>query len=534
MAQRIVLLSGPIGVGKSTLTDSLEKTYQARIIKTRELLDLEARFRFQSVKTREEYQKLGETLDRETGGLWVSNALKELLEREKADLVIVDSVRIQKQVDAIREVHGFAVFHLHLTAFENDLRKRFEQRTIKFQEAPSFDSARQNATEQGVRLLERKADAVVNTSFCNPEDVFVRVSTHLRLYSRDYSPTVDVLVGGQFGSEGKGNVASYLAREYDILIRGGGPNAGHKVYENPAPYTHHLLPCGSRSTKAKLIIAPGAVISVSGLLREAHESGIGSERLSIDPQVMVITPADIEAEKQLIKMIGSTGQGVGAASARRIMSRGDSILLARDYVELKPFIRETAEILESAYRQGSRILLEGTQGAGLSLFHGFYPHVTSRDTSVAACLSEAGIPPKRVHKVIMTCRTYPIRVQDGAEGTSGKLSRELDWQDVADRSLISVTVLRKAEITSTTKRPRRVAEFDWVQLRKAALLNGPTDIALTFVDYIDGKNKDARRFEQLTEKTIQFIEEVENVAAAPVSLVSTRFGFRSIIDRRNW
>jgi hypothetical protein len=79
---------------------------------------------------------------------------------------------------------------------------------------------------------------------------------------------------------------------------------------------------------------------------------------------------------------------------------------------------------------------------------------------------------------------------------------------------------------ATTKKSRRVAEFDWVQLRKAALLNGPTDIALTFADYVDAKNKDARRFEQLTEKTIQFIEEVENVAAAPVSLVSTRFGFR--------
>jgi len=139
-----------------------------------------------------------------------------------------------------------------------------------------------------------------------------------------------------------------------------------------------------------------------------------------------------------------------------------------------------------------------------------------------------------VRKVIMTCRTYPIRVQDGAEGTSGKLTRELTWKDVSDRSGVNLKILESAELTSTTKKKRRVGEFDWVQLRRAALLNGPTDIALTFVDYIDAKNQKARRFEQLSDSTIQFIEEVEDVTAAPVSLISTRFDFRSIIDRRNW
>jgi adenylosuccinate synthase len=249
---------------------------------------------------------------------------------------------------------------------------------------------------------------------------------------------------------------------------------------------------------------------------------------------MVITDQDVANETDLVSRIGSTGQGVGSATARRITGRNGSTRLARDYPELRLFIRETASILEQAYSRGSRILLEGTQGAGLSLFHGSYPHVTSRDTSVSAVLSEAGIPPKRVRKVVMTCRTFPIRVQDGALGTSGPLSKEISWHDVADRSGLAVSELTKAEITSTTKKKRRVGEFDWVQLRKAALLNGPTDIALTFADYIEGKNKDARRFEQLSEKTIQFIEEVENVSAATVSLISTRFGFRSIIDRRNW
>jgi adenylosuccinate synthase len=92
-----------------------------------------------------------------------------------------------------------------------------------------------------------------------------------------------------------------------------------------------------------------------------------------------------------------------------------------------------------------------------------------------------------------------------------------------------------AEKTSTTKRDRRVGEFDWDLFRRAVELNGPTDIALTFADYVSVKNRDARRFEQLSDETLRMVEEIEVVARAPVSLISTRFEeFRSIIDRRRW
>jgi adenylosuccinate synthase len=149
-------------------------------------------------------------------------------------------------------------------------------------------------------------------------------------------------------------------------------------------------------------------------------------------------------------------------------------------------------------------------------------------------LSEAGISPTRLRKVIMVCRTYPIRVANAKEGTSGPLSQEIAWDIIAKQSGISLDILEAKEVTSTTGRSRRVGSFDWAQLRRAASLNGPTDIALTFVDYLDPINKDARRFEQLSPSTIHFIEEVENVASAPVSLISTRFDFRSILDRRSW
>lgn len=114
------------------------------------------------------------------------------------------------------------------------------------------------------------------------------------------------------------------------------------------------------------------------------------------------------------------------------------------------------------------------------------------------------------------------------------MKRELDWGEISLRSGIPVDELEQKEKTTTTKKRRRVAEFDWWLLRKSVSLNGPTDVALTFVDYIDIENRKARRFEQLTSDTLRFIEEIERVAGAPVSLITTRFDYRSIIDRRAW
>lgn len=174
-------------------------------------------------------------------------------------------------------------------------------------------------------------------------------------------------------------------------------------------------------------------------------------------------------------------------------------------------------------------MLEGTQGSGLSLHHGPYPSVTSRDTNVAGCLAEAGIAAARVRKVVMVVRTYPIRVA----GTSGPITSELSWKEIERRS--GLTGLAGQELTSKTKKLRRVGEPEWDLLRRAALLNAPTDVALTFADYLSAKNSRAWRFEQLTEETIQFVDEVERVTGARVSLISTGFmQYRGIIDRRDW
>ncbi len=121
-----------------------------------------------------------------------------------------------------------------------------------------------------------------------------------------------------------------------------------------------------------------------------------------------------------------------------------------------------------------------------------------------------------------------------ADPANGRLAKELDWTVIERRSGHKKDELRSSEKTSTTNRLRRVGEFEWDLLRKSASLNAPTDVALTFTDYLKKKYRNARRFEQLDGDTIQFIEEIERISGAPVSLISTRFHSRSIIDRRSW
>jgi adenylosuccinate synthase len=534
---QIVLLSGNVSSGKTTLSEKLRSQFGFDVLKTKKVIQqlAQKKLRRELESDRRAMQRFGERLDKETGGKWVLEALTKLV-RSLRQRVIVDSVRILEQIRAIRQAYGFAVIHIHLTAPESVLGERYRKRKgTSFRELKSYSEVERNRTEAGVNQLKDAADVVIDTARCTPADVLVRAATHLGLYARNYASAVDVIVGGQFGSEGKGHIASYLSREYDILVRVGGPNAGHKVFVTPDPYTHHQLPSGTlRSPDSKLILSPGCVLNADNLLKEIAECKVGSDRLSIDPQAMVITKEDIRKEGGLVKGIGSTGQGVGFATSRRITKRGAGIELAKDIKDLRPFIRETWTILENAFRDGQKVLVEGTQGAGLSLYHGKYPYVTSRDTSVAGCLSEAGIPPSRVRKVVMVCRTYPIRVESPKSSTSGPMGIEIDWKTISKRSGIPLKQLEDTEKTSTTHRRRRVAEFDWELLRRASALNGPTDIALAFVDYLNSKNEDARRFEQLDAATINFIEELERVAAAPVSLISTRFDFRSIIDRRAW
>lgn len=545
MAFKIILISGPICSGKTELALGFKEKYDAIVFKTNELL--EKKVKNAKSMTRQAFQKAGEKLDRSDDGKWVADALAdELNEQDISEgIIVVDSVRIQGQARHIRKVwgssafsYGSQVYHVHLTADEKALAKRYKNRKGKLKEFRQYADVTKSKTEKNIEVLAEISDVVIDTENIELGDVLIRASAHLDLYPRTTTQLVDVLIGGQYGSEGKGHIAAHIAPDYDCLMRVGGPNAGHKVYEKLEDKTdvdtYHHLPSGTkRNPKAKIVIGAGAVIRLDVLEKEMRFTELDPSRLFIDRHATIIEDEDIKVEAgNLVKKISSTGQGVGSATARKILERDpDSDLrLAKDIPQLKPFISDTVAILESIFKENGRVLLEGTQGTSLSLHHGEYPYVTSRDTTVSGCIAEAGISPRRVRKVIMVCRTYPIRVG----GPSGPMKNEISKRQISLRSGVSYTEIRKTEKTSTTKKNRRIGEFDWEQLQRAVLLNGPTEIAISFADYLNVENRKARRFEQLDPKTIRFIEEVERVSGVPVSLISTRFDYRSIIDRRAW
>jgi adenylosuccinate synthase len=389
-------------------------------------------------------------------------------------------------------------------------------------------------TEGSVSLLSQVADRVIMNDRCCPKSLLARATAGLGLFPLAVEPLVDVFVGGQYGSEGKGNICSHLAHEYDVLIRVGGPNAGHMVAD--PPYKYVQIPSGTGSSnKAKIIIGAGATIWVPTLLKEISDHGLTKDRIVIDENAMIIEQSDRDFESQTVDSIGSTKQGVGVATARKVLGReqkqlGADVRLARDHTDLKEFIGSAGRELEDAYASGKRIMLEGTQGTSLSLHHGHYPHVTSRETTASGCLADAGIAPNRVRKVVMVTRTYPIRVG----GPSGPMAFPIDAQVVAERSGLPLGQIDKTEVGTVSGKKRRIAEFDWNQLRTSATLNGVTDIALTFADYLAAENQDALRFDQLSSETREFIAEVEQVANAPVSLISVRFRRGGVIDRRSW
>jgi adenylosuccinate synthase len=530
---RVVVLSGQIYSGKTSLARNLELKHGIQTFKTKDALL--ARLREAGPKDRRPLQAKGADLDRKTNGEWVAQEFhKWLRATERGPAVTIDSVRIAGQLQGLRKAFGSKVVHIHLTAPHDVLAARFRNRRQKAKDAGiSYADAKADATEQQVEKLADLADVVIDTNRCTEEDVAARAESAIRVHPHRGVGYVDVVVGGQYGSEGKGQIVSFIAREYDLLVRVGGPNAGHKVWGDP-PFTHHQLPSGTRyNTSAKLLIGPGAVLNVSKLLKEIADCGVDASRLQIDGNAMIIEEADIEAEDRLRRDIGSTGSGTGAATARRIMGRNRETRLARDVPELKPYMGDAFRILEEAYLSGKRLLLEGTQGTGLSIYHGRYPFVTSRDTTAGGCLAEAGIPPSWVRRVLMVVRTYPIRVESPKGSTSGPLN-EIGWAEVSRRSGIPVRELYDHERTSTTNRRRRVGEFEWELLHRSALLNGATDIALTFADYISIGNRKAVRFEQLTKETIQFVDEVGRVAGVPVTMAAVGFNQRSVIDRRAW
>lgn len=335
---------------------------------------------------------------------------------------------------------------------------------------------------------------------------------------------ITAVIGAQYGSEGKGKVVQHMAKDYDIFVRVGGPNAGHVVYfygwngefeDNPKRFVMRSVPCGWLNPHAKLVIGAGAVISLEVLEAELAElekyDPIIRQRLYIDGNAMVITEDDTMAEQTagIKKSIGSTGEGVGYARIRRI-TRDKSVKLARNFTQLKKHITDTQRMLYQ-YSAGTNILLEGTQGSALSLYHGDYPYCTSADTNVAQLLADCGIAPSKLDNVVLVVRSMPIRVG----GHSGPLAHEVNFKKLKSR------IGQKIEHTSVTKKVRRIGLFDMDKIAKAARLNKPTHLAFMFADYDDIQNENIENPSMLSPRTIRLVDNLKELTGAEPLFVST-------------
>lgn len=302
---------------------------------------------------------------------------------------------------------------------------------------------------------------------------------------------VTVVVGGQFGSEGKGKVALWVAKERQAkaVVRVGGSNSGHTgVAPNGSRVVLRQLPTAALLPEVVCVLGPGSYVDPDVLLAELATTQLPAHRLMIDPKATLITPHDRSAELAgpLGPRIGSTCSGTGAAVQKRISRRTVDDLVG-GHRALAPYLGDTGAFLRSLIADGEHIIVEGSQGFGLSLLHSpHFPHVTSRDTTAAGAIAEAGLSPFDVHDIVLVLRAHPIRVA-GASGPFG--SDEMSWQDIATEGGHSTHL---EEFTSVTGRLRRVARFDPELVRQAIAVNRPSLIVLNHLDYLDAKATEAR------------------------------------------
>ncbi|HEX5413793.1 MAG TPA: adenylosuccinate synthetase [Terriglobia bacterium] len=345
--------------------------------------------------------------------------------------------------------------------------------------------------------------------------------------------SVWVVVGGQYGSEGKGKVSAYitLKEEIDICVRCGGPNSGHSfVHEDGTTKVLRQLPTGYINPRTRLLIPAGALIDPSILKYEIEAFGIDPSRVGVDKHCFVITESDRETERKLglRERLSSTLCGVGAAVARRAL-RGEDAKQAREIVEeqpwLRPMLTDVSKEVNSAVDHDRKVLIEGTQGFGLSLYHSdHYPKATSRDTSAAGFISEVGVSPRLVTEIVVVFRTFPIRV---AGEQAGPLNDEITWEQIKRESGYPYD---PTEMTSVTHKIRRVGRFDWDLAERAVITNRPTLLAINGLDYLDYRNFGVAGSAHLTDGGAYFVRSIARRLGVKVDFGGVGPGLSQIIS----
>lgn len=363
--------------------------------------------------------------------------------------------------------------------------------------------------------------------------------------------TAIVLVGAQWGDEGKGKATDLLGERVDYVVRyQGGNNAGHTVVLGAEKYALHLLPSGILTESCTPVIGNGVVIDPAVLKAEMHglqQRGFDTDRLVISSNAHLIAPYHIELDKVTERFmgkrkIGTTGRGIGPTYQDKVARIGIRVqdlfdadhlrekvaaaLLNRNQVLVKifnrraidvdlvceqllsyadllrPHVQDTVLLLNSALDDGKAVLLEGSQGTLLDVDHGTYPYVTSSNPTAGGACAGSGIGPTRITRVLGILKAYTTRV--GA----GPFPTEL-FDDDGER-LRSVG----GEVGVTTGRDRRCGWFDGPIARNASRVNGLTDIFLTKLDVLTGWDRipvcvaydiDGVRYEDLPMRQVDFV-----------------------------
>lgn len=345
---------------------------------------------------------------------------------------------------------------------------------------------------------------------------------------------VTIVIGSQWGDEGKGKIVDLLAPEVDVVARyQGGANAGHTIMWGDKQFVLHLVPSGIFHDGTSCVIGNGVVIDPAALMREIHtieELGFGVDgRLFISHHAHLIMPYHkaIEEARERYRdagAIGTTGRGIGPAYVDKFARTGIRVvdLLDRDvlrkklktaieeknailrsvygadgldveamieeYVEfdrqIDPYVKDTTAYLHRALKDGQRVLAEGAQGSLLDVDFGTYPFVTSSHPTAGGCCTGLGVPPTSVDRVIGIVKAYTTRVGNGPFPTELDGSAERDPDGLGD-------VLRRAgqEFGATTGRARRCGWLDLVALKYTAAVNGFTEMAITKLDVLAGMDE---------------------------------------------
>lgn len=346
-----------------------------------------------------------------------------------------------------------------------------------------------------------------------------------------------VLVGGQYGSEGKGAVVAHIADDYQVHVRVGSPNAGHTIYWNGEKHVMQSIPCGWINPRATIIIGRGALLNMKQFMKELvhiltyYPNFL--DRLHIDAEAGILDEKFHEQEGgvngEMHRRIGSTGEGVGPARVARINRDKEEFRQFKDVAEeyglTECISYNTPNMIAQLQENGLNVLIEGTQGSGLSLLHSYWPYCTSVDTNAAGIISEVGIAPSRVTDVLMVVRTYPIRVA----GNSGPMHDEITWDEL-DKRLGKVI---EPEKTTVTHKIRRIAGWDNSLFKQSCLLNAPTELALTFADYIDPNITDCTDVDKIvkSERLMQFI--VGNLGDERSKLKYIGTGAKTMVEVKN-